>query len=694
MSHYPSIDEINEILSVLPVLGFSASQSVSENMIFQLKKHFTEQLLTVKIESWMIEDLKKTLYNKYIKSLIHPGEPVGITTGEGLGQQLTQINLNTFHLAGSSFVVSIDSFTELLNATQNRKYETMTIHYKQKNLTYDEVYNIGREFESVPISKLIISHSIIKYTYPDDEYSQKYLKLSPDIEKFLNENEHTKILEIVLDKNKLFRHNATPGDIINAIEYHSFKTKTKGSDYKTLYCIPNITNDIWSIRVYPSPKTIIENVEKEKNSINTKNIRAQKIKHTTLKHQILSSNDDIDNDDDIICTESLNITNENLVSLFINNIFLVEYGDINVKGIEGITSMTPVSINIISLICTEMKVIDNVYSLQYYLSFWDIPERKPLSKWSKLRYCKNEEEKSELLNVAINGDLRILWLDKIIMLISGITMEIFYNLLESQGVIIYDKLSTKRLPYMLMVSFNTSVKKFIQEKKNLPNSSYVYSVGVGKKLDKIIVHPLIDPKYTFACNIHEMLKIFGIEAANSSSSYEFNAMIASSGSYSNSKFIKLIPDVMTREGRILPITSRGAIGQERGVLVNASFDRPVENFLKSSLSAKKESLLSTSACNFIGKRFLLGTGSFSIGIDESIIRKIKTFTLDDLDDLDDLFDDEKDDEKDDDTELTIINMELPPIVELSNAPQFIIDMLDQIDMEIQGVNYDKLIGQY
>ena len=42
-----------------------------------------------------------------IRSLIPPGEPVGVVAGQSIGEPSTQMTLNTFHLAGVSSILHI-----------------------------------------------------------------------------------------------------------------------------------------------------------------------------------------------------------------------------------------------------------------------------------------------------------------------------------------------------------------------------------------------------------------------------------------------------------------------------------------------------------------------------------------------------------------------------------------------------------
>ena len=55
------------------------------------------------------------MYIKYARSLVDPGEAVGLLAGQSIGEPSTQMTLNTFHLAGRGEVIiciSLAGFTD------------------------------------------------------------------------------------------------------------------------------------------------------------------------------------------------------------------------------------------------------------------------------------------------------------------------------------------------------------------------------------------------------------------------------------------------------------------------------------------------------------------------------------------------------------------------------------------------------
>ena len=73
---------------------------------------------------------------KYLDSLAHPSEMVGVIAAQSIGEPATQLTLNTFHLAGvsaaSKTVRGVPRLKELLSVSKNMKTPTMRIHFKDE----------------------------------------------------------------------------------------------------------------------------------------------------------------------------------------------------------------------------------------------------------------------------------------------------------------------------------------------------------------------------------------------------------------------------------------------------------------------------------------------------------------------------------------------------------------------------------
>ncbi|KAI4246633.1 MAG: hypothetical protein LQ352_006359, partial [Teloschistes flavicans] len=95
---------------------------------------------------------------KYLKSVIDPGEAVGIVAGQSIGEPSTQMTLNTFHLAGHStknVTLGIPRLREIvMTASRSISTPTMTLHL------IEELDDAAGEQFAKAITKLTLSEVI------------------------------------------------------------------------------------------------------------------------------------------------------------------------------------------------------------------------------------------------------------------------------------------------------------------------------------------------------------------------------------------------------------------------------------------------------------------------------------------------------------------------------------------------------
>lgn len=113
------------------------------------------------VEGLLSKKAFQTLMNmKYMKSVIEPGEAVGIVAGQSIGEPSTQMTLNTFHLAGHSaknVTLGIPRLREIvMTASTNIMTPTMTL------MLNEELSEEDSEKFAKAISKLTIAEVIDK----------------------------------------------------------------------------------------------------------------------------------------------------------------------------------------------------------------------------------------------------------------------------------------------------------------------------------------------------------------------------------------------------------------------------------------------------------------------------------------------------------------------------------------------------
>ena len=212
-----------------------------------------------KLTKYAIEFLlEKILYN-YKRSIVSPGEMVGMIAAQSIGEPTTQMTLNTFHFAGvsskSNVTRGVPRIEEILSLTENLKNPSLTIFLnKEDESNIDLTYKMITNIEHTKFKDIIENAEI--YYDPDDmktlitndiDLLKKYNEFKNVIDDCLDTtsqdaeeekeqvvNDNKWILRLTIDKIKMIDKNITLEDIY-------FVLKTRFQD--KISCIYNDYND-------------------------------------------------------------------------------------------------------------------------------------------------------------------------------------------------------------------------------------------------------------------------------------------------------------------------------------------------------------------------------------------------------------------------------------------------------------------
>ena len=132
---------------------------------------------------------------KYLRSLVEPGEAVGVVAGQSIGEPSTQMTLNTFHLAGHSaknVTLGIPRLREIV-MTASAKISTpgMTM-FPHPELSKDDSEKFAKSITRLPLSAVLDKVTVTESSgagsqfsqarsykvrldfYPAEEYTQEY----------------------------------------------------------------------------------------------------------------------------------------------------------------------------------------------------------------------------------------------------------------------------------------------------------------------------------------------------------------------------------------------------------------------------------------------------------------------------------------------------------------------------------------
>jgi hypothetical protein len=561
-----SKDEIEDVAQVLPKF-IAATRKVASKMRDEVIKKLKLQLQDIKIihTKENIQKLKDMIVMQHYNSLVPAGEPVGIRAAEAMSQPTTQTALNAFHSAGSANIAvtvdsGIDAMTELYQVSKERKKEMCRIHFKDKNLTYEDIIDMRRQIVGVSIGSLLPGKEPRRYD-PDNEpwWYSLYFDLDPNGKNrnlpFEKEKGRDEVyLRLKFSKQRLFEFNITLGDVINRLK------REQG-----IVCIPSPSN-IGIIDIFVDTNIVV-NVTNEKIS-----------KEKNRGYQVITEQ-------------------SNTPSLFLNLVLIPAFNDMLIRGVEGVTQLMPSNqdVSIISIFKGFEELID---------------------------------EKERIYRVHIN---------RIKMITEGVPVtkiiEVFniakFKLVNFNEYYFDVKIPEKFMksdlkPIGILKEIAKDEEKIHSSKKTSPFLTalyYTYAISNGTNLKRLLAHQMIDASTTISSNPHEVLNTLGIEAVRNFMIKSYVDIIRANDEYVNGRHICLLADYQTSKGVLVPFTSKGAATQNTGTLAKASFEEPIPAFVDAAVFGKSEEIKSTSTSIFVGKRMIMGTGSFKTRIDDEALEE-------------------------------------------------------------------------
>ncbi|PPR04051.1 hypothetical protein CVT24_010626 [Panaeolus cyanescens] len=162
--------------------------------------------------------------SKYMRSLVEPGEAVGLLASQGVGEPSTQMTLNTFHFAGhgaANVTLGIPRLREIvMTASQKPKTPSMTMKVK-KDVSPEDVSIFCKRASRITLSQVVdrvvvqeelkvegdarrTHFTVDIHFYPAEEYREEYdVEPSEILTSFAVKFPLTLKREIVADMKKL-----------------------------------------------------------------------------------------------------------------------------------------------------------------------------------------------------------------------------------------------------------------------------------------------------------------------------------------------------------------------------------------------------------------------------------------------------------------------------------------------------------
>ena len=189
-------------------------------------------LLNKRFNKKALEILLQTIILAYKRSIVSPGEMVGMIAAQSIGEPTTQMTLNTFHLAGvaskSNVTRGVPRIEEILSLSASIKNPSLTVYLKEEEQNdKDKANTFQYMLEHTKLAEIVTSVSIcfdpddLNTLIADDKLTMSQYR---DFENLIDEcigqnageqqNEKTKwIIRMEMDPEVMLEKNITMDDV-------------------------------------------------------------------------------------------------------------------------------------------------------------------------------------------------------------------------------------------------------------------------------------------------------------------------------------------------------------------------------------------------------------------------------------------------------------------------------------------------
>lgn len=188
-----------------------------------------------------IDFLCESIIQIYKKSLVNPGEMVGMVGAQSIGEPTTQMTLNTFHYAGvaskSNVTRGVPRIEEILTLTKKPKNPSLTIYLNtDDSLDINRAYKLASKIEHTKLINVVRKAEI--YYEPnefntqideDDKLMKEYIEFTDLINKCYGEEdtlsteedeENNWIIRLELNETQMLDMNISNEDIHYVLKSH------------------------------------------------------------------------------------------------------------------------------------------------------------------------------------------------------------------------------------------------------------------------------------------------------------------------------------------------------------------------------------------------------------------------------------------------------------------------------------------
>ena len=513
---------------------------------------------------------------KYMKSVVEPGEAVGVVAAQSLGEPSTQMTLNTFHLAGHStknVTLGIPRLREIvMTASVDISTPMMTLKLIPE-IGSEEGTRFAKSISKISLAEVIQDLSVReKITtehgyanarvydihielYPPADYEEEYAIQTNDVAKVLEYKFLSRLDKLI--KQELKR-----------------KTREAALSQST-GAVPNIGVSVGRVEeVRPLPDGLVEQEGGDDDIRSDADL--DDAKQTAAQGRQRDSYDEPDDDEiDIVASDSEAASDNEVDGLSQQKRSKKKLGqnlrDQDPDDDQDDESETAGSADEEAIKREETLKIDYPHLARYQFS-----RRKG-------RTCK---------------------------------ITLVYDITTPKLLLLPILENCARLSVLQSIPGLGSCTRSEEHAKDpitgMEITENVISTDGVNLLAMRDYQDIIHPHSIYTNNISEMLKFYGVEAARATIVREIDLVFRGHSISVDNHHLNLIADAMTQSGGFKAFSRNGVVRESGSVLAKMSFET-VMGFLKEAvLDGEIDTLLGPSSRIVVGKRSTVGTGTFDV----------------------------------------------------------------------------------
>lgn len=613
-----SEDDINYLESYLDRDGNVFNINVSfipefRTQIFQeINRVLRDQLMQVRLLPLNKTKLHHQIQERFVRALVPPGEALGPITGQSSIAPQSQAALNSNHniAAGKNLEGGVVQLDETFDLKANRKLPITYLHFHNKFMTWNDVYEMRYKYVNVMLSDLVNFDEIRNVRY-DELVAEKGVKWWFPFDSITNQRAPSTMVATLTQKGTLLTGTSdVPVNKEEFLPYITYLPLYSNKVYlsrvsmeqigQAIEAYINIPNQYVKCIVSPITEGIIY-VLTYRNMINQYMPAGTAGDEKTPKDMPWLQDQAFNEIAIISRLREISIAGVSEVkSLFpkkiaIKNYFMEEIGLSSISG--GASTFIKEGRLYYSAVNLRGDGVP-ITRLVYLLRAVGVTILSHADDYFIVRYTTTNPKQKvmDLLNEKISAAEK--------------AIKEYENYLDQMNSVRQEQMDGIIIP----TSYNAKPKPSAEEYQIENLAYYVYARLIGTNLEKFLMFPEVDSRYSYTNIFNDMIRFWDIEALRNYLYKEIVFLFEQMDTPIHYSIPMRIASHMTMLGFGIPLTHIGVKHRGGGPLAKASMDRPLEYIKAGAASGACDRTSEVSAAVIFGTKIKVGTGLVKITI--------------------------------------------------------------------------------